>query len=73
MDFRACHAETKEEVLSDLPAFEDYDYPNIAFKNFTKESKSLMCNVFQCEDGGVLIYVPSIYITDVFTKLEAAD
>jgi len=48
--------------------------PCIQFKNFTKDSKDLVCTVLEETLGsGVLIYIPSVGVADVFTKLVSGD
>jgi len=51
-----------------------FDGPWVVFKNFTKDSKTLVCTVLEEKNGdGVLIYIPSVGVTDVFTKLVSGD
>jgi hypothetical protein len=72
MEFQLKRAdeETLPQVDINTECFENG--PWVQFKNFTKDSKGLVCNVFEEKDGnGVLIYIPSVTLSDVFTKLVA--
>ena len=59
-------------TLNKLADLKNGRFPSIMLRNWTPESREVMCYVFEEENaGGVLIYIPCVAVSDVFTKLEA--